>query len=79
MKFRFAIKHFVILFASIPLACIVLAGCDEGEPPTPMSVEVPKDARPEEVTPGKPARARAYNKSSRLPAPPPPPASVKTD
>jgi hypothetical protein len=70
-------KHFKIMTLSACLGSFALAGCDQGEPTTPMPVEVPKDARPEEVTPGKPAQAPAYKRSSRLPAPPPEPPKVQ--
>jgi hypothetical protein len=62
---------------SLVLGGFASAGCDQGEPTTPMPVEVPKDARPEEVTPGKPTPPPVYKKSSRLPGPPPEPPKVQ--
>jgi hypothetical protein len=59
------------------LGGFALMGCDQGEPTTPIPVEVPKDARPEEVTPGKPTPPPPYKKSSRLPGPPPEPPKVQ--
>lgn len=56
---------------SIAMGSIAAPGCGGSDPGPTVTFEVPKDARPEEITPGKPARPPAYRKSSGLPGPPP--------
>ena len=77
MKRRSLRKYRTVAVASLILGGFAAAGCDQGESTTPIPVEVPKNARPEEVTPGKPTPPPVYKKSSRLPGPPPEPPKVQ--
>jgi len=68
---------FAAAFACLGLLVAATGGCDQNDAPTPMNFEVPKDARPEDVTPGKPTAARTPKGSSKVPGPPPGPPEVR--
>ena len=70
-------RRCALAFTAASLTAASLGGCNQSEPTTPVAVEIPSDARPEDVSPGKPAPPRAYKSSSRLPAPPPGPPEVR--
>jgi|GEM_PF-3550943 len=56
---------------SIVMGSVLLLGCGDSGSDSKLTFEVPKNAKPEEISPGKPAKPPVYRKSSRLPGPPP--------